>query len=199
MKKIKINGSEHDIEHTTLLFSEFLNNLNQDLNDQQKFISAIRVDGTLISEVEESSYLTLSLDSLGDIEVETASPMEIAYEALDTLDVYVDRLEKMIQKTAQEYRNHQYILADEAFLKSIDGLELFIQSVGSIKLALRLGYQPQVALTEAQLFSVMNELLDAKQKCNYIQLAEVLSSELVSNLKEWKNNIFPFFKVFRNS
>jgi hypothetical protein len=199
MKTILINGVEQAIGAEATAFGDFLDELNKSLNNESQVISNIRVNGREISENDEAQIKRMPLEQLGVIEVETSNPAELAYQTLDTLEVYIDRLIAGVQRAALHYREKNLITGDNYFSKAIDGLDLFVQTIGGIKLALRVGLNQKVALTEASLVSIMNDLLEAKRANNYIFMAELLEKDLTENLVEWKQKVFPFFKSWKNS
>lgn len=199
MKTIRINGIEKEVPVGAIIFEEFVSDLNKILNSDSQVISTIRVNGREISETDEQQLSSMPLDQIGDIEVETSSPIDLAYETLGTLEQYIDRLMLSIERASVHYKSKNLITGDAYFGKSIDGLDLFVQTLGGIKLALRVGLNPKVALVEAALVSIMNDLLEAKRQNNYLFLAELLEKDLIENLREWKEQIFPMFRTLRSS
>ncbi|MBI3558051.1 MAG: hypothetical protein HY074_17445 [Deltaproteobacteria bacterium] len=198
-KTIRVNGIEQAIPEGATIFEEFITGLNKSLSSERKVISSIRVNGQEISESDEKQFNGMQLEQMGEIDVETANPADLAYQTLNTLEQYIDRLVTSIGRAAVHYRGKNLISADAYFAKSIDGLDLFVQTIGGVKLALRVGLNTHVALAEAELISVMNDLLDAKRQNNYLYMAELLEKELIENLSEWKDKIFPLLRNFRAS
>lgn len=198
-KTVKINGVEQAIPGEETMFEDFIKGLNQSLGAERRVISSIRIDGKEISETDEARLNAMRMNEVGSVEVETANPADLAYQTLSTLETYLDRLITSIEKSAQSYRSKNLVAGDAFFAKAIDGLDLFVQTIGGVKLALRIGLNPQLALAEADLISVMNDLLDAKRQNNYVFMAELLEKELVDNLKEWKTKIFPLIRTLKSS
>lgn len=199
-KSVVINGNQTTVPLSDeLTFETFLNGLNESLVKENQVISVIKVDGKELSESEEISFRKHSLESMGDIEVVTMNPMDLAHETLSTLDQYADRLILTIQRAAEHYKQNNFLTADAYFTKAIDGLDLFVQTIGGVKTALRIGLNPKIALTEASLVSIMNDLLDAKRKNNNIFLAELLEKDLTENLNEWKTQAFPAMKAWKSA
>lgn len=198
-KTIRINGVEKEFIADGIVLEDFLNNLNSTLMDQELVISSLMIDGHEVSEGEETAIRKKNLNEIGNIEIFTANPADLAYETISTLVHYVDRLTVTIQRAAMHYRGKTHVSGDVYFAKAIDGLDLFVQTIGGVKLALKIGMNPKVALTEASLVSIMNDLLEAKRANNYVFLAELLDQDLIENLSEWKDQIFPLMQNFRNS
>lgn len=197
MKTIRVNGVEQEIPAGAAVFDDFLKDLTETLDANSQVISSIRVNGIELKEGEEETLKTKSIDEIGDIEVTTSNPADLAYETLNTLDQYIDRLIASIDRAALHYRGKNLIAGDAYFAKSIDGLDLFVQTIGGVKLALRIGLQQKVALAEATLVSIMNDLLEAKRQNNYVFMADLLQKDLVENLTEWKTEVFTFFRNWK--
>ncbi|MBI3544853.1 MAG: hypothetical protein HY075_16395 [Deltaproteobacteria bacterium] len=198
-KMIKINGVEESFPADATMFEEFIDGLSKKLSAERRVISCIKIDGQELSEDAEKQLKTMPLEQMGQIEVETANPADLAFQTLNTLDQYIDRLVASIQRAAAHYRGKNLIAGDAYFAKSIDGLDLFVQTIGGVKLALRIGLNTQIALAEAELISVMNDLLDAKRQNNYLYMAELLEKELTQNLGEWKTTVFPLIRTLTSS
>lgn len=197
MKMIRVNGVEQDIPAGAKIFDEFVQGLNTSLSESNQVIASIKINGIEISETDEDSLKTTPIEELGDIDVQTSNPMDLAYETLNTLETYIDRLVASVDRAALHYRGKNLITGDAYFAKAIDGLDLFVQTIGGVKLALRVGLQTKVALTEASLVSIMNDLLEAKRQNNYVYMADLLQKDLIENLGEWKSEVFPFFRNWK--
>ena len=198
MKTIRINGVEQNIPAGAVVFEEFLNDLNRSLSPNRQVISNIRINGQEITEADEQKIRTTPIEQLGEIELETSNPADLAFETLATLDQYIDRLMASIERAALHYKGKNLITGDAYFAKAIDGLDLFVQTIGGVKLALRIGLNPKLALAEASLISVMNDVLEAKRQTNYVFMAELLEKDLIENLRDWKDNIFPMLRSSRD-
>lgn len=198
-KTVRINGVDQSIPTGATIFEDFIKSLNDTLSSERKVISRILVNGQEISENDERNFNALPMDQIGEIEVETANPADLAYQTLNTLEQYVDRLISSIKRAAIHYKGKNLITGDAYFAKAIDGLDLFVQTIGGIKLALRIGLNPTIALTEAELVSIMTDLLEAKRQNNYVYMAELLEKELITNLGEWKTQAFPLFRTLKSS
>lgn len=199
MKTVRINGIEEEIPAGLLVFDDFLRNLTQQLEHDQQVIASIRLNGRELSEAEENALRAQRIEEVEDIEVQTSSPIDLAYQTLDTLEQYLDRIMLSIDRAAKHYRAKNYMSADTYFAKSIDGLDLFVQTIGGVKLALRIGLNQTVALTEATLVSIMNDLLDAKRQNNYLFLADLLEKDLIENLTDWRTKVFPIFRAWKTA
>jgi len=194
-----MNGEEREFPVGSARFSEFLSSLSQDLKSSEQVISLIRIDGQEISDEQEGFFRNKTMQEIGQVEIFTSSPTELAHETLITLDQYIVKVIETLNKAADGYKSKNYLAADAFFVRAIDSLDLFVQTIGGIKLALRIGLHTKIAVVEASLVSIMNDLLTAKRENNYIYLAELLEKDLVENLGEWKQDVFPILKNWKVS
>lgn len=199
MKTIRINGVDQDVQAGAMIFDEYLRDLHRNLSPNRQVVSKIRIDGREITETEEETIKAMPIDKLGQIELETSNPADLAFETLTTLDQYIDRLIASVERAAVHYKGKNLITGDAYFAKAIDGLDLFVQTIGGVKLALRVGLNTRVALAEATLISVMNDVLEAKRQTNYVFMAELLEKDLIENLRDWKESIFPLLRTLRDN
>ena len=191
MKTIIVNGVERNIEENGVTFRKLIQEVNASLSGGSLVISAIKVDGTELSTEKQDEMLDSVVDSMGAIEFTATSTMELAMETLTTLEQYIDRIIQNIDRAGALYRNKNYLAADGYFMKTVDGMDLFVQTMSGIKATMKVGMNAKVALAEATLISIMNDLLDAKKQNNYVMLSELLLLDLTENMREWKTTVFP--------
>jgi hypothetical protein len=191
MKTIMVNGVERNIEKTSVTLRELMDDVNSSLAADSRIISVVRVDGAEMTPADQEKAQNVTVESLGMIEFMAASPTELAMETLTTLEQYLDRIIQNIDRAGNLYKSKNYMAADGYFMKTVDGMDLFVQTMSGIKAAMKVGMNAKVALAEATLISIMNDLLDAKKQNNYVMLSELLLQDLVENMKEWKGTVFP--------
>ncbi len=198
MKTILINGTQTSIETSQVPLEVVLQEINKSGAPNMVAVSNVKIDGKDIDEDQQAIFQT-NIDSLDEIEIFTSNPADLAQETLSTLELYVDRIMQNIERASQAYTAKNFVTADSYFARCVDGLDLFVQTIGSIKMALRTGLNSKIGLTEATLVSIMNDLLEAKRQNNYVLLADLLEKDLLENLKEWKEVIFPIFINWKTS
>jgi hypothetical protein len=198
MKNFMINGEPQNFATDAVDFGEFIQHINRDYCQKKKVISSIKIDGKELTESDESFLEKMPLSSIDTIEVDIANPADLTGSALDTLTLYVDRLIETLQKSAKSYSEKNLIAGDHFFAKSVDSLDLFIQTVSAIKVSVGIKLNTKVAIAEASLVSTVNDLLTAKRQNNLVFLAELLEKDLVENLNEWKFEVFPILRSFNS-
>jgi len=116
-----------------------------------------------------------------EVSVETVN---VATETLDILDKFLTELETLCIGLAQEH--------DEVrFIKFIDNLEILNEAIRNMKYALALGLNQEIELLEADLRSILQDLLSSREKGDSKYVQELLSQHLVQNLREWKSKGIP--------
>ncbi len=199
-KNISLNGSELQFTSQNAKdFGSLVDEISQDLSKTSQVITQIQINGQIINDENEKTLRALPVESIDKIEILTSTPQELAYESLGTLDQYLDRLMASIDRASLHYKDKNFVAGDTYFLKTIDGLDLFIQTIGGVKLALKVGLNQKIALAEADMMSTLNEIVLAKKQNNYIYLAELLDKDLTQSMQEWKNEIIPFLKTWKMS
>src|SRR6185369_14039257 len=103
-KTVFINGIEEAIPAEATAFQDFIDGLNRRLSAERKVISCIKIDGQELTEGDESRLNSRALGEMGSIEVETSTPADLAYQTLDTLETYIDRMTRTIQSAAEHYK-----------------------------------------------------------------------------------------------
>ena len=203
--KVLINGLNIDealgapIDQTSLTDVRSLLVAVQKNIDKSQVVASVHVNGKPMNENVEEDFGALSIDELQSIEIFTSSPQDLAYETLNTIEQYMERILQNIDRAALHYESANILSADAYFVKALDGLDLFVQSIGSIKVAIRIGLNTKLGLAEAGLMSTVNELLIAKKQNNYVFMVELLRKDLTENLMEWKTEVFPVFRSWKTS
>lgn len=195
MKTILLNGVEQTLDTDQIPFHKLIDDLNASLAQDSRVISCIKIDGAELTADDQEKLSSTALGTLGAIEIVATSPLELAYETLNTLEAYLERILQNIERAGTMYRSKNYITADSYFLKTVDGLDLFVQTMGGVKATLRVGAHPRINVAEATLISIMNDLLDAKKANNYILLSDLLLTDLTENLKEWRDEVFAVLRT----
>ncbi len=200
MKKvIRVGGDTQELEHVAQGFGELITTVNRSLESKHRVISRVLIDGREITEEEEQKLSQVAVESLGDIEFEVANPTDLATETLNTLELYLTKLQDTLHSSAMAFEINNLRQGEALLVKAIDGLDLFVQTISGVKLAMRVGLHPRMALTEAGLVSIMGDILEYKRQGNYIYLAQILKQDLIGNLEEWKTDVFPLLKNFRSA
>ncbi len=104
-------------------------------------------------------------------------PRAVAAEALETLHPFLDRLTRLSLDA----------MASGNWKDLMDGIATFTDALMSIKNLLKLGRIQKIAVLEADLLSIMQDILDAREKKDQQYLTELLEIHLPECLGRWKS------------
>jgi hypothetical protein len=172
--------------------------------NESKVVSAIKVDGKILSPDEEDEALINNLDQFENVEFVLQSSIDLAFEALDSCSLYIDNITGKISALTELYSDNKQDMANEAFADVIDTIDLFVQLVSRIHKTLRLHYQDKFTKSETfqnleiHLLSILKALIPAKQKNDLIMLNDLLEYELIDNLTQWKIQAIPELKKLKD-
>jgi len=113
---------------------------------------------------------------------------ELAFESLYTLQMYLTTLCRISKRIPDE--------SDESLMKSdfnklLEGIELLNETIIATREVLRARKGHEEQLLEADLFSILTDLLEANESKNFVYRDQLLSDYLPQNLIEWKEKVIP--------
>lgn len=123
------------------------------------------------------------------------SVLQMATETLLTLADYSEVLENLSIRASELLGTAEF---HEQFLKLIDGIGTFTDSITQVKTVLNKKPQDTVAVLESDLASLLKDLLECQDKgdLNYEKI--LLKTYLPANLKEWRVTGIPTIQVTRD-
>ena len=182
MIQFMLNGTEKSVPISPEQeLGELLKYVHGNFCNEGSLLASVKVDGIEMTEKDQDTLGTMPLSLLMSVEVTTRSPREVAEDSLKTLLPYVEQLAALSRRVVAENG-----LDTLEFSKLIDGISLFSETIATVKATLRIGYHEKVSLLEADLMSVLQEVLEYKQKDEREHLAQMVSEHLASCLDEWR-------------
>ncbi len=178
-------------------FGELLHAVREQFDSRESCISSIRVDGRELTENEEMAFALLPLSEVRSLEIATAHPREIAEETLQNLLVFTDHLTRLSRDCGQAFLAQGHPSRELA--KLMDGIEMFLEALNNVRQILRVGMANSIDLLEADLTSIMKDMLDTYQQGQIGYVAELLCQHLPANLEDWKNDGLPSLIRSRDS
>jgi hypothetical protein len=201
MNRFTVNGNERDwplAREKSLL--ELLEHIQRSFNTESSLVSRIRVNGLELSEREEQSLGALPISQLKTLEIFTAHPREVAEETLQNLLEFTRHLEAMARQAADELGTPEF---ERDFARLIDGVSTFTDGVTHARRILRVtpAEKRLTALTvlEADLLSVMRDVLHYRRAGDGPYLAELLREHLTANIAAWREDGIPALIRLRDS
>jgi hypothetical protein len=149
-------------------------------------ISSIRIDGEEISEATEKALAPLPITELQSIEILTSHPRELVQETLRGMVDFCEPLLDRAIAAAEAFRQEGHPSRELASL--IDGIGVFTEALNGAKQILRIGPGaiPRLDLLEADLTSIMKDILHFYEEGQIAYVSELLGDHLVRNIREWK-------------
>lgn len=185
--------------------SEVIDHVFDEEINPEMILTNIIVDGETIPFEEGMDISKKSLNNFKEVNFETQSSLELAFEAVDSCNDYIDLLVDKIQEMNTLYQQGKTLEANEHFGEMIDILDLYVQLFNKIHQTIKRNMKGELSLSEKiqkldiHLLSVLKALIPAKEKEDIIMLCDLLEYELIDNLTQWKIQIIPSLKKLKPS
>lgn len=185
--------------------SEVIDHLFDQEIDNETVLVNLHVDGEVIPFEDGLDISQKLISDFNSINFETQSSAELAFEAVDSCNDYIDVLNEKILHLTKLYQAGESQIANEEFGDMIDILDLYVQLFAKIHSTLkRVVDLPKetsenIQKLDIHLLSVLKALIPAKEKNDIIMLCDLLEYELVDNLTQWKIKIIPNLKKLKTS
>ncbi|MAE58504.1 MAG: hypothetical protein CME69_06460 [Halobacteriovorax sp.] len=174
--------------------------LEQNSLKQNEVVTAIIIEGERFSIDKLEAYMDYDIDDLGNPEIEVKSNYEIAFEALEDSNSYIDLINSKIEHIVKCYAANDTDEANIAFKDLIDLIDLFIQLISKVHKTVK-AYNEDffknndtIRNLEIHLLSILKALVPAREKNDLIMLSDLLEYELADNLSQWKIKAIPLMK-----
>ena len=120
---------------------------------------------------------------------------QMAVETLLTLNDYSKVLENLSIEASDHLGQAEF---QERFLKLIEGIETFTESIVQIKAALNIGICDTLIALESDLSSILKDLLESQEKGNLDYEKNLLKTRLPANLIQWRTTGIPSIQHTRD-
>lgn len=201
MTLIRLNGEQLSYKHDqNITLNELVDQLLAGHLTKEEVITAISVNGKTLSGKEESECLPRSLNDFEFVDLTAQSNLELAFDALDSCNGYIDVLTEKVHELIALYHDNQIDAANDKFSDIIEVVDLFVQLMTKINRTLKSNLgdafkkSRSVQNLEIHLLSIVKGLLPAKENNDIIMLCDLLEYELVDNLTQWKIKAIPELK-----
>lgn len=179
MNHYLVNGFEKDVAEKTESLQDLIKQIRETYTTESTLISAILVNGVELNEQEEQLIGHVPLSALRSVEVFTAHPKEIAEETLQSLVEFTKHLEELCARVGS---------SPDILPKVADGITTFIDALANVKQILRIGVLPSVQVLEADLASILKDILEFQQRKELGSVAAIVKDALVGNLALWRTD-----------
>ncbi len=177
-------------------FHEIMSYLKGQIDPASALISCVRIDGNDVPNTDDSGLTSTPVSHLGSIEVFTSHPKEVADETLYDLVEFSKVLESFALSSAEQVSESDFPIH---FNRLIEGISTFTEAISGVKRILRLGLFNSIQVLEADLFSILRDILKSQEAGQTKNLAQLLKEELPKNLKNWRERGLPSLIRSRDS
>ena len=183
--------------------NEVMDSLLSGIIKDSEVITSISINGKELTEAEEGECMPNLVSGFNKIDFTVKSSVELAFEALDSCNSYIDVVITKIQELNTLYSSGEFEKANYLFAEVIEIMDLFVQLMSKIHSTLRSNLKDKFEKTETlknleiHLLSVLKGLVPAKEKNDVIMLCDLLEYELIDNLTQWKIKAIPELKKFK--
>ncbi len=183
MNHYTLNGIEKELSTAVQQsLKELITDIRANYNNENTLISSIRVNGIEIDAQDEQLIGNVSLSDLRTLEIFTSHPKEIAEETLQSLVEFTKQLEALCGAVAED---------PSKLPKLADGIMTFIDALTNVKTILHIGIMNSVQVLEADLASILKDILEYQQKSQYEHVGIVARDALAPNLALWRAEGLP--------
>lgn len=199
MERLTINGIETQVTlGADTPFASLMDLVKENMVDSGHLISSVRVDGRELGEADELDLADVPLQELSQVDITSTEPLNLAMETLETLSVFTDQLIELCAHAAggvagavrssteaNEDAEQEKLIS----LKNlVDGIQTFVDTITTVKSMIpgRAAGINSVRVLEAELLSVLRDLLEAERTGDDAYRSDLLREHLPRNLADWK-------------
>jgi hypothetical protein len=126
-------------------------------------------------------------------------PKSIAIETLYTLQLFLDNLIGLCGRIMEEKTTASPEGLEASYERLLEGIGTVMESILTARSVLRIGLHQKINLLEADLLSILKDLLEATEENNIAYRDELIAVHLPQNLKEWRHEGIPEMISCRDS
>lgn len=163
--------------------------VSEEITKNGEVLCEVRVNDVLLSEDEEQKYSCTPISEITSLDIKASTPQSLLEGSLQGCRDYLERLAGAFEKTADLFRGEHLHKAHDFYGQCIDGADWFVQLVTHYKVvyqSLRGPVSIDWLQAEVQLMEVLNEVLGAYEKKDYILLADLLEYEVTTVINTWR-------------
>jgi len=179
MEKFTLNGTESPLPLAPERpFRELLQLVRR---GSEQIVSTILVNDVELSEEDEKELAEVPLSDIRSVELSFCSALEIVISVLNDLLAYSSRI-------ALLSRN---LTTDEEYSRLIDAIQIFSDALNVVKPHFKYAELSRANILEADLQSILTDLLDALKRGNIEYRNDLLTEHLPANMNDWRTECLP--------
>ena len=163
--------------------------VSKQFNGKGQVICEVRANELLLTEEEERKFSGTPLAQLNSLEIQAATPQELLDGALESCREYFEQMTKVFERVADQFRSEDTHKAQQSFQKAIKGADWFVQLLTHYKVVhenLRGPVAMSWKAAEFKLLSILNQVLDASERKDFVLLADLLEYEVINCFNQWQ-------------
>ena len=197
MSQYSLNGVELHIPLAPETpFSELVDYFKKNFNSDSTLISTILVNGTEINPQDEDELASIPLGQLKKIEIFTSHPKEVAHDTLQDLLKFTNNLEGQSRVISSAFESKNFL---SLLTQLIDGISVFTEGIYNAKRILQIDTLLEADEAEADLLSILKELLNCQQNGYKARMKELLGQHLPRCFQKWRDSGIPAIIRSRDS
>lgn len=159
-----------------------------------RIVTEILMDGEQISQTEDKN-LDSDLGNVKELSIRTADKEIWETNGLEIAQTSVERIQQSLVRAAQLLREERKGEANRFFMRCIEGLERFIETIAITRHALQLDFETitidsvSLARTETQFMNILKSILRSQEERDLDSIADKVEYELIPNLGFWSKAI----------
>ncbi len=157
-----------------------------------RIVTSILVDGQIVARQQDPESLKGRLEKIKDLQIRTADSHIWASNGIDRAISDVERLQKSLLLAAEFFRDEKKTVdANRIFLRCVEGLERFLDTIVLARLAMKLDFQRinvdgiPLARLEKELTTILSGIVSFQEKQDYEGVADKVEYELLPNFCSW--------------
>ena len=168
-------------------------------------ISHIDINGKKLDTRQENEIFPKHLYEFESINFNMKPGINLAFEALDSCDSYIDTIIEQINQLIISYQDDQTQKSNQLFVDVIEVTDLFVNLISRIQHTIHAHLEQKwekplhIQELETSLLSILQAVIPAKENNDLAMLCELLGDKLTENLSKWKNKALPNLRALRLS
>jgi hypothetical protein len=157
-----------------------------------RVLLAVAVDGRPVPKHAEEERLAFDASSVGEIGIRTGDRDFWARSGLDIALSTVERMHHTLIRASELFRDEHVADANRCFVRCLEGLERFLETVVVTRAAMRLDFTTvrvdgcSLAQIEREFLQILRHILHCQEATDWIGIADRVEYELLPNLSSWR-------------
>jgi len=156
-----------------------------------RIVTSISVDGQMLARQQSCPALKERLEQIRDLQIRTSDARVWAINGLDRAVNDINRLQQSLLMAAEYFRDTRVQEGNRIFLRCIEGLERFLDTIALTRLAMKLDFSRMsvdgipLARLEKDLTGILKGIVSCQETADYEGLADKVEYELLTCFHSW--------------